>query len=81
MALAAAQRGEPERDQRVLMLTQVVAAQRQVLQQVARAGVLVGSPALDPRPPAFRDLDQLLADRGQPLDQFRLRHHPIVAVR
>ena len=64
VTLAAAQRGQPERDQRVLKLTQVVAAQRQVLQQVARARVAIRVAPLDPRAPALRRL--AAAARGSP---------------
>jgi hypothetical protein len=69
--LAAAQRGQPERGQPILEVTQVVPAQCQVLQEVAGARVTVGITSLDPRTPAVRRFTQPLADRRQLLDQRR----------
>jgi hypothetical protein len=72
MTFAAAQRGELERDQRVLKFPQIVAAQRQVLQQVARARIPIRVAPLNPGMPALRDLEQFLADGRKPLHQRRL---------
>ena len=77
--LAAAERGQPERGQPVLKVTQVAPAQRQVLQQVTSARVTISITPLDPRTPAIRGLTQLLADRRQPLDQRRQLMTPLRA--
>jgi hypothetical protein len=72
VTLAAAQGRQPERDQGILKITQIMPAQRQILQQVACARVPVRLPPRDPRTPALRRLQQLLADRREPRDQRSL---------
>ena len=71
VTLGAAQRRQSQRNQRILKLTQVVASQRQVLQQVPRAGVPIRVAPLYPWMPAGSDREQLLADRRELLHQRR----------